>query len=384
MAFLLVASLMVAFAPVAIAADYEENDWGSWGLPTVEPDTDVGPIAVAPDGTLYAALQSTYLASSGDGAASWSSDNVLVGDYSVELIGGDQDGDDWAAVVIPLYGMVDLADVDEFIYNFYFGASAGTGPVHMCFYTHDPNDGETAEISTYVDGSTAYSAGWNTVTVTPSTTVFWFGSETTTGGLTQGPGTLSYDLEDFQTLGDFQYHVIDRIQIEYGWWGWGDATDPAYVDEVSLNGSAIGIEGAPRVVMSEDDGYTWDDTELDAASAAIVDIAISPNYEDDEIVYVGTIDGTVYRMEDAGEGDVIAIKDIVDSEGVTASALYSMDVWTDEDDYNWILVGTDLDVLVLKDKTFEDWRDQELATGGTTWKAYEVAFAPDLDESLSS
>jgi len=251
----------------------------------------------------------------------------------------------------------------------------------MCFYTHDPNDGETADISTYVDGSTAYSAGWNTVTVTPSTTVFWFGSETTTGGLTPGPGTLSYDLEDFQTLGDFQYHVIDRIQIEYGWWGWGDATDPAYVDEVSLNGSAIGIEGAPRVVMSEDDGYTWDDTELDAASAAIVDIAISPNYEDDEIVYVGTIDGTVYRMEDAGEGDVIAIKDIVDSEGVTASALYSMDVWTDEDDYNWILVGTDLDVLVLKDKTFEDWRDQELATGGTTWVAYEVAFAPDFDES---
>ncbi len=52
----MVLSLTVSFAPVAVAADYEENGWGEWGLPSLEVETNVGPIAVAPDGTLYAAL----------------------------------------------------------------------------------------------------------------------------------------------------------------------------------------------------------------------------------------------------------------------------------------------------------------------------------------
>jgi len=185
----MVLSLMVAFVPVATAADYEENDWKEWGLPPIEPGTDVGTIAVAPDGTLYAAV-----------------------------------------------------------------------------------------------------------------------------------------LEDDTWL----------------------------------------------VQKSEDDGYTWDDTELDdAGDQMIVDIAVSPNYADDETVYVGIIDGTVYRLEEAGEGDVIALKDIPD-----VRDLFSLDVWTDDDDYNWILVGTGIDVFVLKDKRFEDWRDQELNE-----IAYEVAFSPDFDDS---
>jgi len=52
----MVLSLTVAFAPVAAAADYTENDWGEWGLPSIDADTDVGTMAVAPDGTLYAAV----------------------------------------------------------------------------------------------------------------------------------------------------------------------------------------------------------------------------------------------------------------------------------------------------------------------------------------
>jgi len=194
----MVLSLMVAFAPVATAADYEENDWGEWGLPSLDEGTDVGPMAVAPDGTLYAA----------------------------------------------------------------------------------------------VDDGTDY--------------------------------------------------ILQK---------------------------------------SEDNGYTWDDTNLDDATAVIVSVAVSPNYGEDETVYVGCIDGTVYRVEEAGEGDVIAIKDIVDKFGTTASALYCIDVWTDEDDYNWIMVATNLDVLVLQDKRFADWQDQELATGGAFWVAYEVAFAPDFEDS---
>ncbi len=193
--FMLVASLMAFAAPVA-AADYEENDWGEWGLPSIGVDTDVGTMAVAPDGTIFAAV---------------------------------------------------------------FDADTRT----------------------------------------------WL------------------------------------------------------------------------VQKSEDDGYTWDDTELDDAVDVIVDIAVSPNYDDDETVYVGCADGTVYRLEEAGDGDVTALKTITDNEGIDASDLFSLDVWTDDDDYNWILVGTDIDVFVLKDKRFENWRDQELNE-----VAFEVAFAPDFDDEI--
>jgi len=55
LAFMLVASLMAFAAPVA-AADYTENDWGEWGLPSIDADTDVGTMAVAPDGTIFAAV----------------------------------------------------------------------------------------------------------------------------------------------------------------------------------------------------------------------------------------------------------------------------------------------------------------------------------------
>jgi hypothetical protein len=56
LAFILAVSLSVGLVAPAAAADYEENDWGEWGLPAIEEYTDVGPIAVAPDGTLYAAV----------------------------------------------------------------------------------------------------------------------------------------------------------------------------------------------------------------------------------------------------------------------------------------------------------------------------------------
>jgi len=211
LAFVLAVSLGIGMVAPVAAADYEENDWGTWGLPDTDLDTDIGPIAIAPDGTLYAAV---------------------------------------------------------FFYN-----------------------------------------------------------------------------ED---------------------------TDPYYFW---------------KVCMSEDDGYTWDDTDIDdlpscddAETNCIVSIVVSPNYADDETVYVGIYedddgDPLVWRLEDAGD-DSTALKPLMDSDGDEADVLYCIDVFTDEDDYNWILAGTNEDVLVLKDRVFEDWRDQELEAPG-----YEVAFAPDFEES---
>ena len=50
---MMVLSLMMFFAPAATAADWDENEWSSWGLPDTDSDTDIGPMAIAPDGTIY-------------------------------------------------------------------------------------------------------------------------------------------------------------------------------------------------------------------------------------------------------------------------------------------------------------------------------------------
>jgi hypothetical protein len=149
-----------------------------------------------------------------------------------------------------------------------------------------------------------------------------------------------------------------------------------------------------KVAKSDDNGYTWSDTEWDDMDhddiGEVVSLVVSPNYADDELVYVGCWGGdeatappTVYRLEEAGEGDVIALKSFPNEEDV--DELFCIDVWTDEDDYNWIAAATEEDVYVLKDRLFEDWRIQELdtwtAAGDTFVAAYEVAFAPDFEDS---
>ena len=78
LAFTLVISLMAFGSPV-LAADYEENEWGEWGLPTLKADTDIGEIAVAPDGTLYAAIH-------------WES----AGDYYWKVAKSDDNGYSWS------------------------------------------------------------------------------------------------------------------------------------------------------------------------------------------------------------------------------------------------------------------------------------------------
>jgi len=153
-----------------------------------------------------------------------------------------------------------------------------------------------------------------------------------------------------------------------------------------------------KMMKSEDDGYTWDDTRLcallspDCVDNMIVSIVVSPNYEADETVYVGIYqddrgEPAVYRLEEAGE-DPKWVKPFP----TAVDELYCIDVWFDGED-NWVLAGTDEDVFVMRDAAFEDWHAQELnywsayidkGDGGDDYyfeEAYEVAFAPDFDDS---
>ena len=190
----MVLSLMVAFAPVATAADYEENEWGEWGLPDVEEYTDIGPMAIAPDGTIFAAVYN------------WDED-------------------------------------------------------------------------------------------------IWY------------------------------------------------------------------------VQMSDDGGFSWDDTDMDDIGDAVAQIVVSPNYEEDETVYVGLSDARVFRLEEAGD-DAKELKTITDTDSTDASVLHSIDAFYSEDlGYNLVLVGTDVDVLLLEDMVTGFWIDQELDA-----PAYEVNFAPDFED----
>jgi len=199
-----------------------------------------GTVSVTDGVQTYGMETSPTTSTSGLGTAEWSTDYALSGTYSVKLVGGNpQDGDDYAIVDIPLVsssvgGTLNFADVTSFIYNYYF-ATAGTYGPHMCFYTHDPVDNETGEITLYSGGAggTPAAQGWNTVTVDSTTdTLFWYGSETGSA-LTEGLPNM-YTLAQFQADAAFSTHVIDRITIEYGWWSAGDASEPAYVDDTTI------------------------------------------------------------------------------------------------------------------------------------------------------
>lgn len=185
-----------------------------------------------------------------DNAASWgtttSSPALPVapptgyGAYAARLNGGTQtSGDTYAAVVIPMGGTMLLSTITSFKYNFY--ATNTQGYPHVCFYTHDPVDSQTGEITMYSGGSplAGQVTGWNEVTITPtspaasgSSGFFWYGSESTSG-LTQGlPNT--YTLAQFQGDVAFSTHVVDRIQIEWGWWTSPATTGDCWVDKLQL------------------------------------------------------------------------------------------------------------------------------------------------------
>jgi len=94
LSFMLVASLMVVFAPVAAAAEYEENDWDTWGMPALDSDTDIGPMAVAPDGTLFKSvwdwdLDELRIEKSDDNGYTWDEtelDDLEPDDFSDQVV----------------------------------------------------------------------------------------------------------------------------------------------------------------------------------------------------------------------------------------------------------------------------------------------------------
>jgi len=197
---------------------------------------------------------------------------------------------------------------------------------------------------------------------------------------------------------------------------WGDVGMPAIAPETEVGVMAIAPDGtiyaaifyesdyvveAKRgtwdIMKSTDGGFNWTATKLTGlvddgdflswptgvGNQTPVDIAISQNWENDQTLYVACLNGDIYRLEEAGAATPILLKAIVDSSGRTLASggfLYDIDLWFDGSD-NWIMVACDMDVLVLRDALFENWRDQELATGVEMGMAVQANFAPDFSTS---
>jgi hypothetical protein len=177
---------------------------------------------------------------------------------------------------------------------------------------------------------------------------------------------------------------------------WGEIDMPPVTPETGVGVMAITPDGGTiyaaivesdptswSVWKTSDEGVTWKETEFTGIAptgSRITDIAISDNYAADGTFYVSRLNGDVWRCEDEGDAIPVLLKTIVDSNGASANTVYDMDLWYDGSD-NWIMVGTNLDVLVLRDALFEPWRDQELVAPGGTRRAFAVEFAPDFNTS---
>lgn len=147
-------------------------------------------------------------------------------------------------------------------------------------------------------------------------------------------------------------------------------------------------------------GFTWKDTGFTKHVPEITAIACAPNWGSNDTVYVADDAANVYRCTDAADDDPILLRTVVgdtpDETLEAADTVYDMDLWYDGSDI-WIMVATDLDIMVMRDALFEAWLDMDLsisfdgdhedaygdpiAESSGFGRAFVCRFAPDFNES---
>jgi len=182
-----------------------------------------------------------------NGMAGWCKENSLSqwqkgGGWTVNLYGGSQTGDDWGAAFIPLNEMY-LTQLTEALWSYYL-TGAQTMGVNIVIWVHDPTDFKKRAEITQVGGASGLgkAAGWNSHSLSLSTTQFFFYGENTTGtGLTAG---TQYSLAQFQADTLFKDWTISRISFEYGWEASGTFAD-VWLAEVKINGINVQLRPSP-------------------------------------------------------------------------------------------------------------------------------------------
>jgi len=146
--------------------------------------------------------------------------------------------------------------------------------------------------------------------------------------------------------------------------------------EIAPNGdlyASVGhLDGSDELwtlYKSVDGGKTWNPTALKStkigANVRITAVAAAP---DSEMIYVAvapisTSDmARVWKCPNGAEDDPFPLQALIDSSATeVADYIYDLEVWSDGTT-NWVMAGTDLDVMVLRDGLFEPWRDMDLSS----------------------
>jgi len=307
----LLASLTVGLAGVPAGAASSNLKFVKFDLPQVgadgdyflTPGTNVGPIATSPDGELFAAV--TDFAALGEVAsttATWSTTQAHSGSCSALLTktAGGADGSTYVEFV-PV-GMFTAAGLDDIAGGWSFwhytpSASANWAQLELKF--EDPNSVGFVEVTLMALQNYTGTDAWVELIVTAASERVIFYGEDENGTGVAWDGASVYALEDIEAAidatsvgacGDWE---LTRVRVEL----WEDAPARAcYIDDVTINGATYDMAGF-YLFKSTDGGYTW---KLLEGFDNVVDIVTSPEYADDERVFVATGD-IVYQSVDGGE-----------------------------------------------------------------------------------
>lgn len=155
------------------------------------------------------------------------------------LYGGLQSGDDYASVNIAVNEMP-TPNFNTALWSYFMSATENFG-VNIVIWLHDPTDFdkrcEVTQRQQHAD--LEKTAGWNAHELDTSVTQFFYWGEGVSGTDNIAAAGTDYTWAQYQTDALFSGWTIYRISFDYGWHGAAPTFDPAYLAEVSLNGTII-------------------------------------------------------------------------------------------------------------------------------------------------
>ncbi len=185
------------------------------------------------------------LAKDGNGTASWVSSQASplfqkgTSGYLARLNSGDQSGDDWGAVYIPV-NQLPTYEFNETMWSWHQTNNEAYG-MNMVIWLQALTDfDKRVEVTQAPSGSTLEKgSGWNAHELNRDTVQFFYYGENVVGSdLVAG---TQYTWKQFQGDNLFKNWLIYRISFEWGWYSTGTFED-AYLADVSLNGQIIVIQ----------------------------------------------------------------------------------------------------------------------------------------------